>query len=261
MKNNKKIILAAGAAALGLVAATGVTSGFAWFVANSTVEISNLKVTAKANDPYLVTDLDTEGNKTASALQTSNKKAYEFSPLQDLKLDASALNAVAGEPASPIAEKTYSTVLNTDYVGTAANWYTKNSTVAGTSNESTINEKALDADSFAQYVKNYQFAFTILPNTPKLSGLKITKVSLPKQSEKSTGISVVLTSTTGGAIFNSSYEDSTGITLYSGEITDTTVVRVNAYIYLNGNDDQVFTNNIDNLTGNLSFTIGSVVAA
>ena len=36
MKNNKKLVVLAGAAALGLVAATGITSGFAWFATNNT---------------------------------------------------------------------------------------------------------------------------------------------------------------------------------------------------------------------------------
>ena len=54
MKNNKKLVVLAGAAALGLVAATGVTSGFAWFAVNSQVTATGLQVSAKTNANYLL---------------------------------------------------------------------------------------------------------------------------------------------------------------------------------------------------------------
>ncbi len=54
MKNNKKIILAAGAAALGLVAATGATSGFAWFTTNRTVTATLNSVTVGSNAASLI---------------------------------------------------------------------------------------------------------------------------------------------------------------------------------------------------------------
>ncbi len=54
MKNNKKLVVLAGVAALGLVAATGVTSGFAWFAVNNTVSATSLNVQAKSNASYLL---------------------------------------------------------------------------------------------------------------------------------------------------------------------------------------------------------------
>ena len=67
MKNNKKLVVLAGAAALGLVAATGVTSGFAWFAVNSTVSATSLNVSAKSNASYLlIGTADNATNKTGS---------------------------------------------------------------------------------------------------------------------------------------------------------------------------------------------------
>ena len=54
MKNNKKFILAAGAAALGLVAATGATSGFAWFTTNRRVSAALSSVDVGSNAASLV---------------------------------------------------------------------------------------------------------------------------------------------------------------------------------------------------------------
>ena len=69
MKNNKKLVVLAGAAALGLVAATGVTSGFAWFAVNASVSATSLNVTAKTNASYLLinTSASTEGGDTTKA--------------------------------------------------------------------------------------------------------------------------------------------------------------------------------------------------
>ena len=68
MKNNKKLVVIAGAAALGLVAATGVTSGFAWFAVNTTVSASSLDVSAKANASYLL--INTAAEKKATPATT-----------------------------------------------------------------------------------------------------------------------------------------------------------------------------------------------
>ena len=67
MKNNKKFILAAGAAALGLVAATGVTSGFAWFTAANTVEVNGLNMKAAAEEGIVIA---TTSKKTAKTWST-----------------------------------------------------------------------------------------------------------------------------------------------------------------------------------------------
>ncbi|MBQ2053298.1 MAG: hypothetical protein II494_06475, partial [Bacilli bacterium] len=73
MKNNKKLVVLAGAAALGLVAATGVTSGFAWFAVNSQVTATGLTVNAKSNAAYLLI------NNSASAV--ANQRTVAATPL------------------------------------------------------------------------------------------------------------------------------------------------------------------------------------
>ncbi|MBP5092409.1 MAG: hypothetical protein J6328_07680 [Bacilli bacterium] len=67
MKNNKKFVVLAGAAALGLVAATGVTSGFAWFAVNNQVTATSLTVGARSNASYLLSNTrDNASDKTGS---------------------------------------------------------------------------------------------------------------------------------------------------------------------------------------------------
>ncbi len=86
MKNNKKFILAAGAAALGLVAATGVTSGFAWFTAANTVTVNGLNMMAAAEEGIVISNSDhATWTTTASAkyngLDSTHANApFEFIP-------------------------------------------------------------------------------------------------------------------------------------------------------------------------------------
>lgn len=79
MKNNKKIILAAGAAALGLVAATGVTSGLAWFTAANTVTINGLQFQAAAEEGIVVANSD-KAAWTTTASAKHNGAGSEFIP-------------------------------------------------------------------------------------------------------------------------------------------------------------------------------------
>ena len=79
MKNNKKIILAAGAAALGLVAATGVTSGLAWFTAANTVTINGLQFQAAAEEGIVVANSD-KATWTTTASAKHNGAGSEFIP-------------------------------------------------------------------------------------------------------------------------------------------------------------------------------------
>ncbi len=80
MKNNKKLVVLAGAAALGLVAATGVTSGFAWFAVNSQVNATSLTVQAKSNASYLLINntaaVANPGVRTVAAATAADDEVY-----------------------------------------------------------------------------------------------------------------------------------------------------------------------------------------
>ena len=54
MSKGKRKTIFAGIVAMALVAATGVTSGFAWFATNTTVAAKGLDVTCKTNTRYLL---------------------------------------------------------------------------------------------------------------------------------------------------------------------------------------------------------------
>ena len=132
MKNNKKLVVLAGAAALGLVAATGVTSGFAWFAVNSTVTATSLTVQAKSNAAYLkinnVADTTNGATTISAAAANPSDTVYPVSKAASQiswnsitidegdwytatvnKRDAAVPNAQAGVEYTSLEEVTYGT--------------------------------------------------------------------------------------------------------------------------------------------------------
>lgn len=79
MKSSKKVAVAVGAATLGLIAATGVTSGFAWFTAANTVTVKGLNMTAAAEEGIVISNSDKNAWTTTASAKVTGAGA-EFIP-------------------------------------------------------------------------------------------------------------------------------------------------------------------------------------
>lgn len=78
MSKGKRKTIFAGIVAMALVAATGVTSGFAWFVSNSTANVTSLDVTAKSNTRYLLI-----GKEDNAIDKSTSSTTITFDPPED----------------------------------------------------------------------------------------------------------------------------------------------------------------------------------
>lgn len=78
MSKGKRKTIFAGIVAMALVAATGVTSGFAWFASNSTVDVTSLDVTAKSNTRYLLI-----GKEDNAIDKSTSSTTITFDPPED----------------------------------------------------------------------------------------------------------------------------------------------------------------------------------
>ena len=78
MSKGKRKTIFAGIVAMALVAATGVTSGFAWFATNSTVDVTSLDVTAKSNTRYLLI-----GKEDNAIDKSTSSTTITFDPPED----------------------------------------------------------------------------------------------------------------------------------------------------------------------------------
>ena len=243
MKNNKKLVVIAGAVALGLVAATGVTSGFAWFAVNNTVTATGMTVTAKSDAIFL----EIKG-KTNSA---------------DENYSGTGTNVVNAQ-LEPVAHETWSALddiedfdLNNDKVND--NWY--HMTAAGPDNAAAPQGAAKTyISSFDGYVAKSQYGVKLHAGSPAAYDLYVKSVTLPVDDDghNSTGIRLIVAGANGYKEFNAS---NANIQFNADDILSDTVTvgeqTITAYLYIDGTDSNVYTSNIAALTGSVSFTLAA----
>lgn len=242
MKNNKKIILAAGAAALGLVAATGVTSGFAWFATNAQVGVNNMSILANSNNSYLLIHED-EVSKTILQEGQADPAIAKGSTAVNITGEAPRLTPVtyvAGNDA---------TDMKTGTADLAASWKTGSS---DNWDDETLNDTGLIAleGDLSNYVKTYTFTVGLAKNSAQISGFGISSVTVPADK----GLKVIIASPTMGYAFSATNTEVKDCPLHT-TLTQADVVVIKAYVFIEGNDSNVFSSNAGNLGGTISFTL------
>ena len=253
MKKTKVIIPAMGL--LLLSTAASVTGTVAWFAANATVNASGMQVKAKTDNTFL---LISATNNTASAIQSEAVLSVTLSVDEDVYPSAPALTSAESGRLTTSGKNTAGAAITTagvtidDATKAAAytNWYTANATGPST--------EAIDADSvrqlaaFTDYVVVQNFYLTVAAGANPAHALTVT----PTISQYSTGndvdaIKFLITTSDGGYAAISTGNNGSAVDIKGSDytISDSDVVTVTLYIYVDGNDDAVYTNNSANLTG------------
>lgn len=226
---------------------------------NTQVTASGMQVIAKTDETFLLISKD---NTTASAIQTENATGINFAmDVESSTLYAAApclttdeadlLPASTGKTVGEVAITTAGAqVTNEATAALFTNWYTAKANLASAS---TMKEgSARQLTTFAGYVVKQQVYLTVAAGANPAYNLTVT----PTFTQKSGGTDItaarVLITTSDGAFQvlkstqNGTKVDIKGTT---NLITDSTVLTVNIYIYYDGNDSQVYTNNSANLKG------------
>lgn len=240
-----------------LIAAVMLASStFAWFSMNTTVTATDMQVVAKSDNTYLLisstkstADAIQGDNDTTTALTVANPKVYPCAPVtsdtETSKLPGTAI--VTGTNAS-----------------TVGNWYTAS---AGASNKADIDwDTAKVLTTFEGFVIQKTVYLTVAKGANAANNLKVTP-TIAKSGESGTSVDaarVLITTSDGG--FAILKKDSGAVDISGGNtnLTDSTVLTVNIYIYIDGNDATVNTNNAVNLamaTISLLFSVDAVKAA
>ncbi len=240
-----------------LIAAVMLASStFAWFSMNTSVTANGMEVVAKSDNTYLLISSTNSGagaiqteNSILTTLAVANPKVYPCAPVtkstETDKLSGTAI--VTGANAS-----------------TVGNWYTAN---AGASDKADIDwDTAKVLTTFTGYVIQETVYLTVAKGANAANNLKVTP-TIAKSGESGTSVDaarVLITTSDGGfAILN---KDSVAVDIKGSNtnLTDSTVLTVNIYIYIDGNDATVNTNNAVNLamaTISLLFSVDAVPAA
>ena len=217
------------------------TSTFAWFSMNKAVSATGMQITAKSDSVYL---LIMEGEKTAQEVQTNNSaSAAATNPENTAMLPAAHETITKTEDAE--AKEADTT--------TYSNWYYQTAKKPTASAAETSTKTKLTTTSFSQYVLEYTYTITLAKGSLEQGKLtataKITKKNSETGPEKTIEPVKVLVTTTQKAAEFTTTNMTTAQDLYAGSITDTTAIVVKVYIYLDGTNEKVYTNNITNLDG------------
>lgn len=232
------------------------TSTYAWFSMNTQVTATDMKVTAKSDSIYLLISKD---KTTAEGIQGD-------------KLTTVAINNANTElMPSALATKATNTgvkVENISDYSVASNWYTAYAQKEDASTVKMNTEKNLATDglNFADYVQTYTYTFTLAKGSNDAQNLTVTKCDITTPTDLKKGDNTITPVRVLLVCGNNVVEfDSTGATvdtaaskLLADSVTDSSVVTVKAYVYYNGNDAAVYTNNVANLAGasiNLTFDV------
>ncbi len=213
------------------------TSTFAWFSMNDRVTAEGMQVTAVSDAIFLEikgtadSDFSTTGNAALNAnLYPAHHEAWtKVADIADFDLDDDL---------------------------TDDNWYYRYSGATDDADASMTPKKYIDA--FGQYVATATYDIQLRDGSASTAyDLYVSNITIPAN----TGITVVIAGDTGYQEFSASASDivfSSANVLF--DTISTTEKTLTVYIYINGDDANVYTDNAAALTGSVSFTVDAFVA-
>lgn len=238
MKATKKIIPAL---VMLLVSAVLLsTASYAWFSMNTTVTATGMNITAKSDATFLLIKAGAVAD--AAAIQTDKK-----------------ITAIATNASNSLFPAAHNAIDNITAADTVANWYYKTSTdpgVYGGEGQETA-AVTLTAENFENYVLVNEFNLTVAKGSNQMADLKVGTCTITTTGKQA--VKVLVATATGFEEFSDAGGD--GTTVLQELLDDDTVMQVKVYVYLDGNDTDVYTNGIADLTNTaveLTFT-GTVV--
>ena len=259
----KKTILPA--LAMLIVAAVMLsTASYAWFAMSNEVSATNMSVSIKSDSSFLMISkasvVDPDGSKTATeildAVRDEQLTAAEFTKANVTDLLPTAHLTADDSPA---------------YYSTSSSWYTKVADSPDTHVSSTASTP-LTAENFAKHVMVESFYIAVASGSNAMTNLRA-KVSIKDYTTDAAdgdpAVRVLIVTSTDDAEFSTAtvYDvddtymvldgEGNDITIDLGDVPAEEAVKVDVYIYYDGNDSNIKTNNmlsIADSTISISFT-------
>ena len=249
MKKFKKLIPAL---CMLLVSAVLVgTSTYAWFSMQDQVQVNGLQVTAQTDQPYLI--IGTGENNSVAKLQALPKKETPEGSNVDLGVSADDAKV------KPVAHETLNNAAAAEVAG---NWYWYNAekTSAPGAAQGATKNTLTDMTGFVITKTVYM---TIVKETPALSDIEA-KVTITAAGTKNIDAAKVVLAVYSGETDKGVKEfdktNTASTALGTGEVTSDTLIKVNIYIYIDGTNAAIFTDNAANLdTANIEITFKAKV--
>lgn len=231
MKKFKKLI-----PALCMLLVSAVMLGsttFAWFSMNTTVTANGMQIEAKSNATYLLISKDPKVATDKTKAETTDTLAFTESATKVYPAKFSA------------TEQKLSETVTVPTNG----WYTANNGNSDHATNDVKNYKLVNEDNFTNYVKTYTMYLTLSEDSE--DWVKYLKISTTAgATNKAAAIVIKVTNGTNSVYFDggSGYVDCTTTAL-----THSSVIKVEAYVYIDGTNNEVYSNNtIADLKGDFS---------
>lgn len=227
------------AIAMVLVASIALgSSTYAWFASNTKVDATGMQVTAQSTQAFL---LISNEKSTAKEIQAENKTSVLLTVTdEDAKLMPAAHETITKAAEAAVDQNKWYTGFSADPTKVEMNAGTKQTLTA-----------------FTGYVIHKQVWVTVAKNSTPVKDLSVSATIGNKNTGTITQAKVLVASSDAAAELSSAATaPTTKLTGATTTITDSTVVALDIYIYIDGNDSAVFTNNfnsLDTATINLSF--------
>ena len=237
MKKTKIIVPALGL--LLLSTAASVTGTVAWFAANRIVTASGMSVTVKSDSTFLLIQAaPVEGENDAAKVAT----------IQGTKA-TSATATSASAQLLPVAHDTLQTsdgisVIEGATDGTSNKWYTdfSNDPASATGSGSTTH---IASASFANYVLVNEFDMTIAVGGNSMTNLKVDTCTIAPSAGGDQAVKVLVATASGCEEFSGT--GGTGSNVLQSSLSSSTLMVAKVYIYWDGADTDVYSNNLANL--------------
>ena len=228
------------AVAMVLVASVALgSSTYAWFASNNKVTATGMEVTAKSNVASLL--ISAKSNEV-SEIQAENGTTVELT-VDDSKV-------------FPCKYK--ENVTNTSTATQAGNWYTATAEVATAS--AAKDDSQTNLSTFTSYVIHKQVWLTVAKNTAAVKDIKVSATFGGGDPDAIHPARVLVTSATAMQELSPATSDG-NTSLSNSNLTDTEVLPLDIFIFIDGSDEKVYTTNMANLaSASISLTFEAALA-
>lgn len=220
------------------------TSTYAWFSMNTTVKAEGMQITAKSDSTFLL--INSGDNDTLSEVQTAKAILTTIS---------------VGTEEAKVYPSAHDTLSSATDAATAAKWYYKVADAPNAS-ASTKDAQALTDANFSKYVIKRTVYITLAPGSNDATNLVVAATFVSNgtatgnSSNAFTPVKAVVAC--GDTVVELDKTTTSSNTALAATVTASALVTVDIYLYYNGADGSVYTENIANLDGatvNFSFSV------
>jgi hypothetical protein len=241
-KFNKSKVIIPALAMIALSTAASATGTVAWFAANGAVSVSGLQVGIKNENVFLLVSDD---KTTAEEIQAQKKTSITYEN-DDVSL----------APSHPKKDNENKDIVkNLTTASNVGNWETG---ISNDPSKSTPTDgvSLTDLESFTGFVRKYDFYLTLAKGSATAYNLKVSSYTITATSGKNIdAVRALFATSTTVQTFSTSDSTPADNTVLAASMDDANVVALSVFVYYDGTDASVYTNNANLDGASISFQL------